>query len=485
MNFLNTVLNIIIFLLCLSFVVCIHEAGHLVAAKSFRVYCYEYSIGFGHKIVHVRFRHKRKKPLYDRKREIEGENLSPMVQSEPLKKEQTEQQKKVSEILDSGMKKEEEKEDPDYYYGETYFSIGVLPFGGYVSMAGEDSEENDEGIAVPKERTLTGVNHAKQIVIMMAGIFMNFVLALILFVCDFAFCKQSRAVLDTNAITVSEKIDDKETASHKAGLRTGDRILTLYQTYENLYDKDGNKVTMAMEFPKSEDRKDLTVYLNKDATTADTYSKDSIAYAIQDVIAHNRDKTLKQVEGFEDMQINDDSTRTVHFTYYSLESQAEKRADAVLKTYKDSDGMWTFEKFGITSMSEEFRYSSGEAFAQAGWTFHNLFVNIYKALGSIFTPAGWKNMGGIISVYRVSAQGVQSGSAGYFLLLWGYISLNLGCFNLLPFPGLDGWQTLIALIESITRKKFPNKAKGIANMIGMIILMALAGLLLFKDIFVK
>ena len=352
MNFLNTVLNIIIFLLCLSFVVCIHEAGHLVAAKSFKVYCYEYSIGFGHKIVHVRFRHKRKKPLYDSKNEVKGENVSVMVEPEPVKKEMSEEQKKVSAILDSGMKKEEEKVDPNYYYGETYFSIGVLPFGGYVSMAGEDSEENDEGIVVPKERTLTGVNHAKQIVIMMAGIVMNFVLALVLFFCDFAFCKQTRAVLNTNAVTVSEKIDDKESASYKTGLRTGDKILTLYQTYENLYDGEGNKVKVGMEFPKSENRKDLTMYLNEDATTADTYSMESIAYAIQDVIAHNRDKTLTPVEGFENMQINDDSTRTIHFTYFSKESQVEKRADAVLKTYKDSDGTWTFEKFGITSMSE-------------------------------------------------------------------------------------------------------------------------------------
>ena len=133
-------------------------------------------------------------------------------------------------------------------------------------------------------------------------------------------------------------------------------------------------------------------------------------------------------------------------------------------------------------MTESFQYSVGEAFTYSFSTFGQLFTGLYTTLGSIFTPAGWQNVGGIIAVYNMSAEGVQSGSLSYFLLLWGYISLNLGCFNLLPFPGLDGWQTLMALIETITRKKVPTKVKGIANGIGMLILFALAAILVIKDI---
>lgn len=484
MAFLNTLLNIIIFLLCLSFVVCLHEAGHLIAAKSFKVYCYEYSIGFGHKIVHKRFRHKRKKPLYDGNKGIQEMNVSQMVQAEPSGKVLDEQEKRVSEIL-SKNEESKPKEDPNYEYGETYFSIGILPLGGYVAMAGEDGEDFGD-VKVPKERTLTGINHAKQIVIMMAGIVMNFILAWILFFADFAFCNQSETILDTNAVTVSEKLDNKTTKAYEAGLRTGDKILTLYQTYSNLCDEYGKTIPdKTFFFPSDENRKDIVSYMNEDAVTADDYSKDSLAYAIQDVIAHNMDSSLTPIPGFEKMQIGDGALRTIHFTYYSAEKQTELRGEAKLEAYKSSDGTWTFEKFGISPATRQFRYSAGEAFVNAGREFHYLFVNIYKAVGSIFTPAGWKNMGGIISVYRVSAQGVSSGSAGYFLLLWGYISLNLGCFNLLPFPGLDGWQTLLALIETVSRKKVSTKVKGICNTVGMILLMLLAGVLLFKDIFVR
>ena len=57
MQFLQTLLYILLFIFCLSILIAIHECGHLIAAKIFRVYCLEYSIGFGPRFLHV----KRKK----------------------------------------------------------------------------------------------------------------------------------------------------------------------------------------------------------------------------------------------------------------------------------------------------------------------------------------------------------------------------------------------------------------------------------------
>ena len=90
MNFLNvyvdvlgTILSLVLFFVALGVLVTIHELGHFIAAKSFKVYCTDFSIGFGPKIVKI----KRKK-------------------------------------------------------GETTYSIGVLPLGGYVSLAGEEVEDD-------------------------------------------------------------------------------------------------------------------------------------------------------------------------------------------------------------------------------------------------------------------------------------------------------------------------------------------------------
>ena len=69
-----------------------------------------------------------------------------------------------------------------------------------------------------------------------------------------------------------------------------------------------------------------------------------------------------------------------------------------------------------------------------------------------------------------------------FIYLWGLISVNLAIFNLLPFPGLDGWQLLVLIVEGITHKKIPDKAKNIVSFIGLVILLGFMAFILFKDV---
>ena len=59
-------ISIIVFVLGLCFVICLHELGHLSMAKLFKVYCEEYSIGFGPKIVSINPKDKTTgKPLWE------------------------------------------------------------------------------------------------------------------------------------------------------------------------------------------------------------------------------------------------------------------------------------------------------------------------------------------------------------------------------------------------------------------------------------
>lgn len=62
------------------------------------------------------------------------------------------------------------------------------------------------------------------------------------------------------------------------------------------------------------------------------------------------------------------------------------------------------------------------------------------------------------------------------------ISMNLGFMNLLPIPALDGGRLLTILIEMITRKKIPAKIEGMINGIGLILLLILSVVIMFKDI---
>ena len=70
-----------------------------------------------------------------------------------------------------------------------------------------------------------------------------------------------------------------------------------------------------------------------------------------------------------------------------------------------------------------------------------------------------------------------------FLYYFFRLNLMLAVFNLLPFPGLDGWHIVVASFEGISKKKIPNKVKSIVSFIGMILLFGLMIVLLVKDLF--
>ena len=62
---------------------------------------------------------------------------------------------------------------------ETEYEIRALPFGGFVAMAGEEDQADNEDMQdFPVERTLKGIKTYQKVIIFLAGVFMNFVLAL-------------------------------------------------------------------------------------------------------------------------------------------------------------------------------------------------------------------------------------------------------------------------------------------------------------------
>ncbi|MEY3692610.1 MAG: regulator of sigma protease, partial [Bacillota bacterium] len=71
---------------------------------------------------------------------------------------------------------------------------------------------------------------------------------------------------------------------------------------------------------------------------------------------------------------------------------------------------------------------------------------------------------------------------GSYIFIWGLISVNLAVFNLLPFPGLDGWHLLVITIEGIFKKEIPASFKNTISLIGFFILMSLMVFLLIRDI---
>lgn len=145
MTILMNILYILLFILCLSVLIIVHELGHLSMAKAFKVYCFEFSIGFGPKLFSI----KRKK-------------------------------------------------------GETRFSLRAIPFGGYVSMYGE-SGSLPEGVVVDESRSLNHIKKWKRGIVLAAGVTMNALLALTVFFISNT-CFQQIQVSASHSVIVESSI---------------------------------------------------------------------------------------------------------------------------------------------------------------------------------------------------------------------------------------------------------------------------------------
>mgnify|MGYP000999245101 CR=1 FL=1 len=94
----------------------------------------------------------------------------------------------------------------------------------------------------------------------------------------------------------------------------------------------------------------------------------------------------------------------------------------------------------------------------------NFFANILRI------PNLSDHIMGPVGTISVIGQAVRSGWESIFRLAL-YLSLNLGIFNLLPFPGLDGARLVFVLIEMIFKKPVPREKEGLIHLVGLGLLM--------------
>ena len=77
---------------------------------------------------------------------------------------------------------------------------------------------------------------------------------------------------------------------------------------------------------------------------------------------------------------------------------------------------------------------------------------------------------------------VAKQNLGALIQIMALITINLGLFNLLPLPALDGGRLLFILLEMIFRKPVPQKFEAVVHTVGMVLLLSLIVVITFKDI---
>ena len=105
--------------------------------------------------------------------------------------------------------------------------------------------------------------------------------------------------------------------------------------------------------------------------------------------------------------------------------------------------------------------------------------------------AGIQDMSGPVGIVQMMSETAASSKTRYDALLnllyfGAFIAINLAVMNLLPFPALDGGRVvgllITAAVEAVTRKKINPKYEGYLHGAGMILLLALMAVIMFKDI---
>ena len=106
---------------------------------------------------------------------------------------------------------------------------------------------------------------------------------------------------------------------------------------------------------------------------------------------------------------------------------------------------------------------------------------IVNALKNIIASFDVKQLGGPVAIYNVSSQAAEGGILPVLRLL-AMLSINLGIFNLIPIPALDGGKILINLIEAIRRKPLKQETESYITLVGVAIMVFLMLVVTWNDI---
>ena len=380
--------------------------------------------------------------------------------------------------------------------GDTVYGIGWIPLGGYVKIAGmiDESMDTEQMKEEPKPWEFRSKPAWQRLIIMLGGVFVNFVLAWFIYIC-LMFVYGEKYLPNEN---VKDGIWVQDSLALNLGLQTGDKVLSV----------DGNEVQkfsqLPMEFINGSNftierngtviEKEIPVDFisklikkgkegpsfisarypfiiagiadNSPNINSNLKPKD-IVTAINGVEIKYFDEAKKELEKYKNSEIN----ITVNRDSKAINVPIKINEDAKIGVAVGQVSMADLEKMGYYSLAEK-NYSFAEAIPAGSAKTWNTFTGYIKQLKKVFNPStgAYKGLGGFISIGNIFP---STWSWEVFWNITAYLSLMLGVMNLLPIPALDGGHVVFTLWEMITGKKPGDKFLEYAQLVGFVLLLTL------------
>ena len=108
-------------------------------------------------------------------------------------------------------------------------------------------------------------------------------------------------------------------------------------------------------------------------------------------------------------------------------------------------------------------------------------TRILTALKDIIFHFSLNKLGGPVAIYKASSQAAELGLPA-ILSLMAMLSINIGIFNLIPIPALDGGKILINLIELVRRKPLKQEVETYLTLAGVAVMVILMIAVTWNDI---
>ncbi len=291
-------------------------------------------------------------------------------------------------------------------FGETLYSINLIPLGAFVKIYGEEGLPAQAG-GIDDYRSFSNLAIWKRILIVLGGVIAFWVAAIVIFSILFGIGASvpvgDQDITDGSSVNVKIIVVEKDSPAESVGLKSGDTLISLNNSTSGV---KINKISDFQNFVKDNKGKSITLTLNRQGKTLDfTLTPRVSPSANQGAVGVELERLATLIE---------------KYPWYEAPIQG------IIFT-----GKVTFKSFqGI----------------------YEVFANLFKGKG---VPSGAELAGPIgITIFLANA---ASYGLGFFLYFIGSISVLVAIFNLFPIPALDGGKILFLIIEKIAKKPVPVK----------------------------
>ena len=486
---MTILIKVLQFFLSLSILIFVHELGHFLAAKAFNTRVEKFYLFFdwGFSL----FRCKK----------VNGQwHFKFFSKNVPEKYTVTEyrdaagKKQKNYDLIDLNTLPEDDWRRSD----ETEYGIGWFPLGGYNKIAGmiDESMDKSQMQQPPKEWEFRSKPAWQRFIIMVAGVFMNVVLAVAIYIG--LLTKEGEQYLPT--AEVNKYGISVDSLGYGLGLRDGDKILAIDGEYVENFQQIPMQIILdkAKTIEVERNGKDTVINLPEDAVTKLLSSQDAsfISFRVPFMVADVIDNSAAQEGGLEvgDIIIGINDVETPYYQYFVKNIKQYKNQDITIKVVRDFDTLalaMHLPEEGVIGaylapISTCFEFETKEyTFVQAipaGFSKTFTELNDYwKQVKLIFNPKtkAYESVGGFISIGKIFP---DTWIWSLFWRMTAFLSIALAVMNILPIPALDGGHILFLLFEIITRRKPSDKFMEVAETIGLIIVLGLVILANGNDI---